>query len=341
MAVFEFRGVVAATGKVTKGVRDAENAKALRTVLRRDGILLTAATEEAAAKAKKKGDLDLFRFMRRIGTADIAVMTRQLATLGARRHPARRRHRSAGRSSREGRAEARAHRGAGKAQRGDHFAKALEQHPRAFPPIFVNMVAARQASGHARASARASRRFHGGAGAPARQSDGALAYPLLMALIGNAAHQRAHGGRGPQGDDYLRKPGSRAPLGTRRSSSPCRTSLPATGGSFSCARVRHLVVPPLEEDARGRMKWNPFCLKCPFSGRLLQMLSVARFSKTLATLLAAGVPLLKAMDIVRNVLAMRCWRRWWKRRPARSARARAIADPLRRSGQFPAHRHAQ
>src|SRR5262249_40940837 len=81
MAVFEFRGVIAATGKVTKGVRDAENAKALRTVLRRDGILLTSATEETVAKAKKKGDIDLFRFMRRIGTADIAVMTRQLATL--------------------------------------------------------------------------------------------------------------------------------------------------------------------------------------------------------------------------------------------------------------------
>jgi len=60
MAVFEFRGVVASTGKAVKGVRDAENAKVLRTALRRDGILLTLATEETAAKTKKNREIDLF-----------------------------------------------------------------------------------------------------------------------------------------------------------------------------------------------------------------------------------------------------------------------------------------
>jgi len=68
--------------------------------------------------------------------------------------------------------------------------------------------------------------------------------------------------------------------------------------------------------------------------------SVARFSKTLATLLAAGVPLLKAMDIVRNVLGNALWRRWWKRRPARSARGEKHrrSPPAQRA--IPAHRHA-
>src|SRR3954471_15141573 len=81
MAVFEFRGVAAATGKAVRGVRDAENAKVLRASLRRDGIMLTLATEEAAAKAKAKRDFNLLKYFRRIGTSDIAVMTRQLATL--------------------------------------------------------------------------------------------------------------------------------------------------------------------------------------------------------------------------------------------------------------------
>src|SRR5258706_13141365 len=81
MAVFEFRGVVASTGKTIKGVRDAENPKVLRSALRRDGILLTLATEEAVAKSKAKGEIDLLKFFRRIGAADVAVLTRQLATL--------------------------------------------------------------------------------------------------------------------------------------------------------------------------------------------------------------------------------------------------------------------
>ena len=50
MAIFEYRGILAGNGKQVKGVRDAENAKALRAALRKDGILLTVATEEAAAK---------------------------------------------------------------------------------------------------------------------------------------------------------------------------------------------------------------------------------------------------------------------------------------------------
>ena len=56
MAVYEYRGIVIASGKATKGLRDADNAKQLRAILRRDGMMLTSATEEAKAKAKKKAE---------------------------------------------------------------------------------------------------------------------------------------------------------------------------------------------------------------------------------------------------------------------------------------------
>ena len=46
MAVFEFRGIQIDTGKPVKGYREADNAKVLRALLRRDGILLASATEE-------------------------------------------------------------------------------------------------------------------------------------------------------------------------------------------------------------------------------------------------------------------------------------------------------
>ena len=51
MAVFEYRGILVSTGKTVQGLRDAENMKALRSQLRKDGILLTTASEEAAAQA--------------------------------------------------------------------------------------------------------------------------------------------------------------------------------------------------------------------------------------------------------------------------------------------------
>src|SRR5438094_193516 len=80
MAVFEYTGLVSATGKNVKGVRDADNAKVLRAALKREGILLTSAAEEKAG-AKKTRNIDFGALLRRVNVGDIAMMTRQLATL--------------------------------------------------------------------------------------------------------------------------------------------------------------------------------------------------------------------------------------------------------------------
>src|SRR5260221_6696825 len=82
MAVYEFREIQVATGKAVKGFRDADNAKSLRGVLRKEGVLLTLATEES--KKKKDDDkrkLNILAFLRRPSTSDVAIMTRQMATL--------------------------------------------------------------------------------------------------------------------------------------------------------------------------------------------------------------------------------------------------------------------
>ncbi|HOU93680.1 MAG TPA: type II secretion system protein GspF, partial [Polyangiaceae bacterium] len=81
MAVFSFRGIQIDSGKPVKGFRDADNAKALRALLRREGILLTLATEESEQKRREGRQINLLAFLRRPSASDVAVMTRQLATL--------------------------------------------------------------------------------------------------------------------------------------------------------------------------------------------------------------------------------------------------------------------
>src|SRR3954447_13683235 len=185
MAVFEFRGVVAASGKAIRGVRDAENAKVLRAALRRDGILLTLATEEAAAKSKTKRDIDLLKFFRRISAADIAVLTRQLATLVRAGIPLvdaigalvdqveKEELKRILTVVRE------------KLNEGTSFAKALEQHPRAFPPLFVNMVAAGEASGTLEQVLERLSDFMESQAKLRGKVTAALAYPFLMLIIGS------------------------------------------------------------------------------------------------------------------------------------------------------------
>jgi general secretion pathway protein F len=55
MAVFEYRGLVAASGKQVHGVRDADNAKVLRGLLRREGVLLTSAQEATSTCSRSRG----------------------------------------------------------------------------------------------------------------------------------------------------------------------------------------------------------------------------------------------------------------------------------------------
>jgi hypothetical protein len=73
----------------------------------------------------------------------------------------------------------------------------------------------------------------------------------------------------------------------------------------------------------------------PIFGSLMMMLSIARFSRTLATLLASGVALLQAMDIVKNVLDNAVLEKVVTEAIASIREGQTIADPLRKSKRFP------
>ncbi len=73
----------------------------------------------------------------------------------------------------------------------------------------------------------------------------------------------------------------------------------------------------------------------PVIGGIVRMLSVARFSKTLATLLRSGVPLLNAMDIVRSIVNNRVLSAAIDEARDSIKEGESIAAPLKRSGEFP------
>jgi general secretion pathway protein F len=76
-------------------------------------------------------------------------------------------------------------------------------------------------------------------------------------------------------------------------------------------------------------------LRLPLFGSVFRMLAVSRFSRTLATLLKSGVPLLKAMDIVRHVLDNAKLSKVVEDAAGSIREGESIALPLKRSGQFP------
>jgi general secretion pathway protein F len=85
----------------------------------------------------------------------------------------------------------------------------------------------------------------------------------------------------------------------------------------------------------GRPQWDTIKMKLPIFGKLIRMIAVSRFSKTLSTLLAGGVPMLNAFDIVKNVVDNKVFEKVIIEARDNVSEGDSIAAPLRRSGEFP------
>lgn len=335
MAVYEYRGILIQSGKPTKGVRDADNAKTLRALLRREGILLTNATEEKAAQERQKRDIKIFQFIGRPSAGDIAVMTRQLATLLRAGIPLfeslnalieqieKESLKKALTNIRE------------QVKEGTSFAKALEGHPTIFQPLYVNMVRAGEASGTLEAVLERLTVFMENQAKLKGKVTAALAYPALMALIGTLLISVLMVAVVPNLITTFQSMDQALPWYTELLIFSSKTmgsywwllALLLGGTIYGFNRWRRTV--------EGRYRWHQFSLAVPVFGGLLQMLAISRFSRTLATLLAAGVNLLAAMDIVKNVLDNAVLEKVVSDAIGNIREGQTIAEPLKRSKRFP------
>jgi general secretion pathway protein F len=394
MAVFEYRGLVAASGKQVHGVRDADNAKVLRALLRREGVLLTSAQEETKARRADGRNIDLFAFARRVSVGDVAMMTRQLATLVTAGIPLV--EAVAALTEQVDKLELKRvlTQVRDRLNEGTALAKALEPHPKIFPTLYVNMVAAGEASGTLEQVLTRLADFMEGQSKLRGKVGAALAYPALMLVIGTvlisimmvvvvpkvtsifASLDRALPWYTSLLINVSSAVGSSEMLGvvtmivtitiSRRAlrigtaKGAARSPAAAVGaivavallvsfgfsvesvGSYAIGLGGGLVVALALSRAlnyiatpAGKIRKDGLMLKLPIFGQLLRMLAVARFARTLATLLQSGVPLLKAMDIVKNVLDNAKLEAVVQEAAGSIREGQSIAEPLRRSGDFP------
>ncbi len=323
------------TGKPVKGVRDAENQKVLRAALRKDGVLLTVATEGKAAEAKAKNDIKIFAFMGRPSTSDIAVLTRQLATLIGAGIPLfeslnalieQVEKEQLKRALTEVREQVR---------EGISFAKALESHPTIFPPLYINMVRAGEASGTLQQVLERLTKFMESQAKLIGQGHLGARLPDPHGHHRDDADLGADDRRRAQRHDDLRLDGSGAALVHRAPDHGVRFAagywwlIILLGAAVTYFFRRWKATP------QGRPRRDNFVLKVPVFGKLILMLSIARFARTLATLLSSGVALLAAMDIVRNVLGNAALEKVVVDAIGSIREGQSIAEPLKRSGRFP------
>jgi type IV pilus assembly protein PilC len=86
---------------------------------------------------------------------------------------------------------------------------------------------------------------------------------------------------------------------------------------------------------KGRLKIDTMLLKTPLIGKILRKVAVARFCRTLGTLLSSGVPLLDGLDITSKTAGNAVIENAVKHVRARIERGETISAPLRTTGVFP------
>lgn len=334
MAVYAYRGVDA-RGKGVKGLRDADSAKALRGVLKREGILATEILEQSEAARKAAREINLAKFFRRISPMDVAVSTRQLSVLLRSGVPLvealsvlieqldQPELKTAFTDTRN------------QVTEGRTLADALRAQSKIFPPLYVNMVAAGEASGTLEEVLGRLAEFLDDQARLQSKVRGALAYPLVMAVVVVLVLFLMMSVVVPKVTAIFENFNQTLPWYTRLLISVSDVfsnywwllAALIAGGIYWFRRWR--------ASEEGRKKWDLFVLEVPLFGPLLTMVAVARFSRTLSTLLASGVPVLTAMDITRNVLGNTELMRVVEDASGSIREGEGIAKPLRQAGRFP------
>jgi general secretion pathway protein F len=335
MPGFEYKGLEVASGKSVKGYRDADSPKALRALLRREGVLLTLATPENERKARAKRDIQLLAFLYRPSSSDVAILTRQLATLvragvplvesitalvdQVEKESLVRILTDVSENLKEGKA----------------FASCLAAHPKVFPPLYVNMVAAGEASGTLEAVLERLADFMEGQARLKGKVVSALAYPVLMTLIASVLVGALMMGVVPKVTSMFENMQQELPWYTALLIFISDTLASYWWLIIGVIALAVYTFRRWQATPGGRMTWDRLMLRVPLFGRLNLLVAVARFSRTLATLLASGVALLPAMDIVKSVLGNVQLEAVVKVAIGSIREGESIAEPLRRSGYFP------
>jgi general secretion pathway protein F len=302
MSVYEYVALDE-KGHQHKGFIDAAGASAARQKLRDDGIYPVEINQATEKKQTALTDTLNAGLWQRVSSKEVAIVTRQLSTLLGAGIPLVQSlsvlvNQTKNPLLRKTLAQIRE-----QITEGKSLTESMSDFPRIFPPFYLNMVRAGEASGTINLVLERLADFSENQQALFNKIRSALAYPVIMFFIGSAVI-------------FLLMtfvvPKITGIFAEMHQTLPAITIILIAVSNFlksfwwllllllvaAISVFKYLVA----GTTTGRHMWDSFRLKAPVWGSVNRKIAIARFSRTLATLLQSGVPLLTAMDIVRNVV---------------------------------------
>lgn len=336
MPAFAYTGL-SKSGKAVKGIETADNVAALKQNLKRNGIFLTAVSETTAQVAAAGGgrEVDLSAMFDRISQKTVARNTRLLATLLC-----------AGVTLPEAlqaltdQVESRRFKGilgdiANKVNEGSSLADSVARYPDVFLPLYINMVRAGEASGALETVLLRIADFMDQQEELKGKVTSAMIYPVIMTVLSGGIVMMLMINVVPQITQMF--DGMNAELPWNTVFLIWLSNLLADWWFMFVAAGAGLVwlFRRWRKTELGRAAVDTTVLKLPIVGDLARKLAIARFARTLATMLASGVQLLQALDIVRALLGNYVLEKVVTQARDNIREGEGISPALKRSGEFP------
>jgi len=351
MSLYAWKGLDGG-GKSVAGTRDADGPKALRQSLRRDGVFITELSEVLGGGAKRgsasassgsgapsrsrlRREVNLQQMLERVRPQEIAVFTRQLGTLITAGIPLAEALGALAEQSDNKKLERALAGIRQKVNEGSSLAETLSAHPALFTDLYVNMVRSGEAAGNLDAVLMRLAEFLDTQLALRSKVSGALTYPIIMMVLGSLVMGVLLVVVVPQITSVFDDMGKTLPWNTRLLITVSEVAggywwllIPAgIGGTLGFRRWARTT--------RGRGLLDRAKLRLWLIGPLVRFVASARFARTLATMLSAGVPVLTALEITKKVLNNTVLEKVVEEARDAIREGESIAATLKKSGQFP------
>ncbi|MDG1122738.1 MAG: type II secretion system inner membrane protein GspF [Glaciecola sp.] len=301
MAAFAFEAVNP-QGKTKKGVLEGDNARQIRQQLREQGLIPVAVDQVKEQQSDSTHAFQFTLFKPRISAGELALLTRQLATLVEAALPIEEALLAVAEQSEKPRQKNMMMAVRSKVVEGFGLAEALGDFPSIFDTLFIAMVAAGEKSGHLDVVLNRLADYTENREKTRSQVIQAMIYPSLMMFFAVAITVLLLTVVVPKIVTQFEHMGQGLPPITQIVMD-ISTFLQASWMWVIIALViaivaaqRTLRIPAM------KLKFHHWILGVPLIGKVNRGLNTARFARTLSILTASAVPLLEAMKIASDVL---------------------------------------
>jgi len=335
MSVFEYVALDD-KGHQRKGFIDAPGVAAARQKLREENVYPVEINQAENRKETALSGALKFNIWQRVPANDVSIFTRQLSTLLGAGMPlvpslSILMKQANNPLLKKSLAQIRE-----QVNEGKSLTESMSNFPQIFPPFYLNMVRAGEASGTINLVLERLADFSENQQTLMNKIRSALAYPLIMLFMGSAVL-------------FLLMtfvvPKITGIFSDMHQTLPVITIIMITISNFlksfwwlilillaaAIAAFKYMTT----GTEAGKRMWDNAKLKIPVWGQVNRKIAIARFSRTLATLLQSGVPLLAAMEIVRNVVNNILIGEAIRKAGKDVEEGKGLSGPLTQSGIFP------